>query len=102
VDRRRHDEDKNRLRVPSGFTGEVSDMFRAQSVPFFRSQAARMAEPDLVAWNENSRLNPARGAAERLDDPGVQASFARLAENMGLVLANLERLAAQTTSLTIA
>lgn len=84
------DEEKNRICVPSGYTGEVSDILRALAIGF-PAGAARMAEPDLVAWDERCRLNPARGAMDRLDDPQVQAAFARMAENMGPAMTNLER-----------
>ena len=35
----------------------------------------RGAEPDLNAWTEASRLNPAAGAMGRLDDPAVAAAL---------------------------
>jgi hypothetical protein len=53
---------------------------------------SRSAEPDLAAWNEGSRLNPGRGAADYMDDPQTQSAFALLIENIGPALSNLEQL----------
>ncbi len=53
---------------------------------------ARMSESDIAAWNEASRLNPARGAAEHMDDPRVPAAMTAVGANLGAVLGNLERL----------
>ena len=91
------DDEKNRLCPPLEYFGEVADPPRAFDV-VLRSASARMAEPDIAAWNEGCRLNPARGVADHLDDTRVTAGFARLAENMGPALANLEQLVAQATS----
>ena len=92
---RSDDEDKNRLCPPLTYS-EVSDPPRG-FYEGFRSAALRMAEPDLVAWNENSRLNPMRGANDRLDDPQVLASLTRFAQNLEPAMANLERILARTT-----
>lgn len=83
--------EKNHLCPPVGPLGEVSSMLRALYVGL-RSQAVRMADPDLAAWSERSRLNPIRGVTDHLDDPRVQAAFARLAENMEAAMTNLDRL----------
>jgi hypothetical protein len=53
---------------------------------------ARGAESDLGAWTENCRLNPARGAADHLNDSQVQTAFESLATNMGPAMSNLEQL----------
>jgi hypothetical protein len=58
----------------------------------------RSAEPDLAAWNEASRLNPGRGAADHMDDPRVPAAFASLGANMGPAMENLERLVRTPTA----
>jgi hypothetical protein len=54
---------------------------------------ARGAEPDIAAWNEQCRLDPARGAAHHLDEPQVQAAFTTIATNMGPAMSNLQQLA---------
>jgi hypothetical protein len=53
----------------------------------------RAGDPDLNAWTEATRLNPASGAANHLDDPRVLESFATLGANFGAAVANLARLA---------
>ncbi|MEX0874194.1 MAG: FAD/NAD(P)-binding protein [Actinomycetota bacterium] len=87
------DEEKNRLCPAVSYPGELSDMAQTLVVGL-KGPAARMAEPDLVAWNEGCRLNPMRGAMDHLDDPLVQEALARLAANMEPALANLERMVA--------
>jgi hypothetical protein len=82
---------KNALCPPVAFTGESSSL-----LPISRAGmaglVARSAEPELAAWTERCRLNPARGAAERLDDPKVQEAFTSLAGNFGTAIQNLERI----------
>ena len=86
---------KNELCPPVGFTGETSSL-----LPISRSGIAgllaRSAEPELSAWTERCRLNPARGAAEHLDDPKVQEAFTSLADNIGSAIENLEQVIAST------
>ena len=81
---------KNGLCPPVAFTGEASSL-----VPIARvgiaGLVARSAEPELAAWNERCRLNPARGAADHLDDPRVQEALTSVAANFGPALQNLER-----------
>jgi NAD(P)-binding Rossmann-like domain len=84
---------KNELCPLVAFTGEASSL-----LPISRAGlaglVARSAEPDLAEWTERCRLNPARGAAQHLDDPGVQEAFASLAGNIGAAMQNLERVCA--------
>jgi len=87
----RDDDRKNELCPPVVFTGEASDILRL-AFAGMTGLLARGAEPDLGTWTENCRLNPARGAADHLDDPQVQTAFESLATNMGLAMSNLEQL----------
>jgi hypothetical protein len=87
------DAESNRLCPPLTFTGDIADVL-SMSRSFMTGSMARGADPDLRAWNDACRLNPARGAAERLDDPLVAEAFASLSANIGQALANLERRAA--------
>ena len=87
----RDDDRKNELCPPVVFTGEASDILRL-AFAGMTGLMARGAEPDLGAWTEQCRLNPARGAADHLDDPQVQTAFESLATNMGPALRNLEQL----------
>lgn len=95
------EEEKNHFCPPLGMiTGDLSDPPRVLYIGL-KGPALRMAEPDLAAWNEDSRLNPARGVREHLDDPRVQTAFARLAANMEPAIANLERILAATSSASV-
>ncbi len=87
------DAEKNRLCPPLTFTGQVSDVL-ALSYTAITGLALRSGEPDLAAWNEASRLNPARGAADRMDDPEVGSAVVSLGEHFGPALSNLARLVA--------
>jgi hypothetical protein len=80
---------KNELCPPVAFTGETSSL-----LPIARDGMtgllARSADPELAAWTERCRLNPARGAGEHLDNPSVQESFTSIAANIGPALENLD------------
>lgn len=82
---------KNALCPPVPFTGNTSDLLRLAYAGMI-GLTGRAAEPDLAAWTECCRLNPARGAGGRLDDPRVQEAFASLVSNIGPAMQNLERL----------
>src|SRR5690349_16415483 len=66
---------KNKLCPPVVFSGSIADVlglvYAAMS-----GLVARLREPDLMAWNEGCRLNPARGAADHIDDTRVANAFA--------------------------
>ena len=87
----RDDDRKNDLCPPVVFTGEASDILRIAHSGI-TGLVARGAEPDIGAWTEQCRLNPARGAADHLDDPQVQRAFETLAANIGPAVSNLEQL----------
>jgi hypothetical protein len=50
-----------------------------------------MSDPDLSAWNEQSRLNPGAAAGAHLDDPRVTEAFTSIATNFAPAIANLQR-----------
>ena len=85
------DAEKNRLCPPVVFTGDTADLPRI-AYAGMNGLTARALEPDLAAWDEACRLNPARGAANHADDPRVPAAFASIGENFGAAMANLDRL----------
>jgi hypothetical protein len=91
----RHDDDtaKNGLCPPLTFTGRAADIPVLAHVGM-TGIMARTMDPDIGAWVEASRLNPASGAAEHMDDPRVPAAFAAMGEHLGAAMANFERLAA--------
>jgi hypothetical protein len=58
-----------------------------------RGLFARASDPVVNAWNDQTRLNPARGVSDHLDDPRVLEGLESLGANFGAALANLARLA---------
>lgn len=76
------DAEKNRLCPPLMFSGDIADVLSMVHTGMV-GLMARGAEPDLAAWTEASRLNPARGAANHLDDGRVSDAYASLAANVG-------------------
>lgn len=87
------DAEKNRLCPPLTFTGKSSDLLEF-AYAGMAGLYARTAEPDLAAWAEGCRLNPASGAVQRLDDPQIGAAFASLMTSFGPAMKNLQRLGA--------
>jgi hypothetical protein len=89
------DAEKNRLCPPLVFTGAAADLLDLAHVGM-RGLMARAAEPDIAAWTERSRLNPAGGAMDHLDDPAIGEAFALMGANVGPALANLEQRASRS------
>jgi len=97
VEASRHDDiEKNRLCPPVVFTGDTSGL-PGLAYAGMNGLAARALEPDLAAWDEACRLNPARGAANHLDDPRVPAALASVGTHFGPAMANLEHLVVAPT-----
>ena len=88
------DVDKNRLCPPATFTGNISDVLQLSHAGM-TGVLMRAADPDVGAWNARCRLDPARGAADRIDDPRVAAAFASLAANLGPAMEKLSRWAGE-------
>ena len=84
------DHDKNRLCPPLEFTGWAADLLPL-AYAGMAGIAARAGEPDIGAWSEACRLNPAKGAANHLDDPRVTEAFASMGTNFGAAMENLSR-----------
>jgi len=93
---REDDADKNRLCSPLTFSGRISDVLELSHVGM-SGLSLRSAEPDLAAWNETSRLNPAGGAAAHLGEPRVLSALESLAANIGPAMSNLARLVGTTS-----
>lgn len=88
-------EEKNRLCPPVTFTGDIDDVLglaHAGMCGIF----ARAAEPDLAAWTDSCRLNPASAAASRSDDPAVVEAYTSVATHMEGALRNLAEHAARS------
>jgi hypothetical protein len=87
----RDDAAKNALCPPVVFTGNVSDILPL-AYAGMRGLLARGAEPDLGPWTDRCRLNPARGAADHLDEVDVQAAYTSLITHSDAALENLAAL----------
>lgn len=81
---------KNKLCRPVVFSGSIADVL-GLAYAAMSGQVARLQEPDLMAWHERCRLNPARGAADHLDDARVADAFASMMTNTGRALRNLKQ-----------
>jgi hypothetical protein len=86
--RRDDDVERNRLCPPLSFSGRAADLLTMAHAGM-AGMLARGAEPDLAAWAEACRLNPARGAADRLDDPAVADAYATIGAHVGEAMRNL-------------
>jgi hypothetical protein len=86
--KRDDDVEKNRLCPPLVFSGDIADVLSMVQTGMV-GLMARGTEPDLAAWTEASRLNPAHGALNHLDDPRVPQAYASLADNIGAAMRNL-------------
>jgi hypothetical protein len=84
------DREKNRLCPPLVFSGDIADVF-ALALTGMTGTLARGAEPDIAAWTDSCRLNPAQAASAHLDDPDVVAAFTSIGANLGPALDNLSR-----------
>ncbi len=90
--RRDDDATKNRLCPPVSFSGDIADVLTLAR-DGMAGLMARGSEPDLAAWHEACRLNPARGAVGHLDDPRVTDAFASMGANIGAAMKNLSAVA---------
>jgi hypothetical protein len=88
---REDDAEKNRLCPPVTFSADASEMLQTAYTGML-GLIARGSEPDLGAWTERCRLNPAAGAMSRLDDPDVANALGLMVEHIGAAMQNLTRL----------
>ena len=84
------DAKKNALTPVVKFSGSIADVLHMVHVGL-SGTLARAAEPDINAWNDNTRLNAAAAARHHRDDPRVQAAFAAIGANLGAALDNLQK-----------
>ena len=85
------DDERNRLTPVLSFTGATDDL-PAFALASLRGVAVRGAVPELSAWDSRSRLNPARGVGDHLDDPRVLEAFAAFGTYLEPAVANLQAL----------
>ena len=102
VEAARDDADvKNKLCLPVVFSGSIADVL-GLAYAAMSGLVARLREPDLFAWNEGCRLNPARGASDHLDDARVADALASIMTNTGAALRNLKQRSVGATASTVA
>jgi NAD(P)-binding Rossmann-like domain len=87
------DDERNRLCPPVVLSGNVSDLLRLAH-PGMKGQVARAANGEVAAWNHASRLNPARAAADHMDDRGVAEARSAMKTHTQAALQNLQHRAA--------
>jgi hypothetical protein len=75
-------------------SGQVHVDWIAGQIITQRAQAAWSAAPDVTAWLDRSRLNAARGIAQRMSEPAMRAVMKRLMASTEPGVASLERLRA--------
>ncbi len=89
------DAEKNRLCPTLTFTGLSADILRI-AYAGMSGLIARSSDPNLNAWNEACRLNPAAGATQHFDDPRVAEAFVSVGTNFAPAMENLARLTGAT------
>jgi hypothetical protein len=85
--------DKNRLCPPNRLPNEPRDWLRGLLIST-NADHLWSREPDLAAWLESARLNPARGLKARATDPAVQRASKRFGQHVRPALRNLAQLLA--------
>jgi hypothetical protein len=84
---------KNELCPPSPFSGDIDDVLE-QAYRGMSGTMARGSDPEVAAWNNACRLNPAQAAPAHADDPRVLAALGSMGTHIGAAMANLARHAA--------
>lgn len=94
---REDDAEKNRLCPPLTFNGDASDMLKTAYTGMM-GLIARGSEPDVGAWTERCRLNPAAGAMSRLDNPDILSAISKMGEHISAAMQNLTAQVATTAA----
>lgn len=79
------DAEKNRLCPPLVYSGKVADLLGLAHTGLIGA-AARSARPEIVAWQENCRLNHTSAARHHRDQPEVIEASALIAANIHAAL----------------
>lgn len=87
-------EEKNRLCPPNAYMDVPTDLIRNTLIAL-NADYQWNKHPDIAAWLQRSRLNVVRGIAQQLEEPRVQHSLKRFAENAQQAAVNLQRLQTQ-------
>jgi hypothetical protein len=88
---REDDAEKNRLCPPVTFRADAANIVPT-AYAGITGLLARGMEPDIGAWNEGCRLNPAAGAMSRLDNPDVLSALGAIGEHLDTAMQNLAAL----------
>jgi NAD(P)-binding Rossmann-like domain len=88
----RDDDAKNRLCPPVVLSGDAADLARLAHAAM-QGQVARFRDEEVGPWTVASRLNPGRGALDRMEDPDVADPLAFVIEHTRGALDNLGRIA---------
>jgi hypothetical protein len=95
------DREKNRLCPVLTFEADVAGTLRTVYAGT-TGLGVRGAQPDISAWTESCRLNPAAGAMSRLDQPDVASALSSMAKNIGPAMANLSHRVGATSAKRLA
>lgn len=87
---------KNLLCPPNPYPDTAADWIRCTLVSL-RAQARWLADPDLSAWLERSRLNATRGTGAQLADPRLRSAMARMYTYFERAITSLATLQAEIT-----
>jgi len=88
---KRDDVEKNRLCPPVAQLAVPSDWIR-MIVGVLNTSVLHSTEPDIKAWQEQSRLNLTLGIEAQISEPRMQSAFSRWQENAEQALNNSEHL----------
>jgi hypothetical protein len=89
VESLRDDDDvRNQLCPVVGFSGDIADVLRIAHAGM-TGISARSTDPEIAAWNGRCRLDPARAATGRTDDPVIASAFDSVVANFGRAMDNL-------------
>lgn len=86
------DAERGSLCPPVPFSGRISDVLH-QANAALHGIANRGGVPEIAAWNDATRLNPAAGVGPRLHDDDVVDALERIGAHVGRAFGNLARLA---------
>jgi hypothetical protein len=84
------EDEKNALCPPLVWSGRTADLLDL-AYAGMAGLSARGAVPEIAAWNEACRLNPASGAMARTADPQVAAAFTSIITDIGPAMRNLHQ-----------
>jgi hypothetical protein len=85
------DEEKNRLCPTLSWSGRTEDLL-GLAYAGMSGLSARGRVPEIAAWNESCRLNPAAGVLSKVSDPAIAAAVTSMMTDAGPAMRNLHAL----------